>query len=217
MRNVIRGIGCDFGNVNGDFDHAISTATLAEYCDLAQSEVRARIFETSLEDDYDCGRISTKEFLVELRRVLCGPAHVSDQQLAAAWRDIFRRTAENERVLRTVRSISRDVRLVLASNTNELHFEAIAAGWSDLLSWMDDIVLSFRVGARKPSPEFYSAVLEKLGTAPAESLFIDDRADFVQAARNVGMHAIQYVPGLDLAARLGEFHVRLNDDRGVGE
>ena len=216
MSVVIRGIGCDFGNVNGDFDHELAIAALATFSDFAADEIRARIFHTSLEEDFDCGRLSTSKFLSELRQLLRISNQTSDRQLTAAWRDIFRRSAENERVLRIVRSISRDTRLVLASNTNELHFEAIAAGWSDLIAWMDDVVLSCRAGARKPSPQFYATVLDKLGTPPAESLFIDDRPDFVAAASEAGMLGLQYVPGLDLAAVLADYHVRLDDDRGLG-
>lgn len=210
MKRTVRGIACDFGNVNGDFDHAIAITALSVWSPLNVDEIRSRIFASSLEDDYDCGRITTREFLVALRQALAIPACVEDTRLAAAWRDIFCRSANNEHVIATLNRVPPGTRVVLASNTNELHFEAIAEGWADLLDRLDDLVLSFRVGARKPARQFYEAVLKQLGTEPSESLFIDDRADFITAARDCGMQAVHYVAGMDLAAALTELGLVLS-------
>ncbi len=60
-------------------------------------------------------------------------------------------------------------------------------GW---LSRFDVLVWSYQLGIVKPDPEIYRYALEKLGTQPAETLFIDDKAENVDAAVALGMKGI---------------------------
>ena len=60
-------------------------------------------------------------------------------------------------------------------------------GW---LSRFDVLVWSYQLGIAKPDPAIYRYALEKLGTQPAETLFIDDKAENVEAAVALGMKGI---------------------------
>ena len=60
----------------------------------------------------------------------------------------------------------------------------------DWLSRFDVLVWSYQLGIAKPDPAIYRDALEKLGTQPAEMLFIDDRAENVDAAVALGMKGI---------------------------
>jgi putative hydrolase of the HAD superfamily len=57
---------------------------------------------------------------------------------------------------------------------------------------LDCAVLSQEVRLAKPEAEIYEKCLKELGTAPAESLFIDDREVNVTAARNLDIKAIRF-------------------------
>ncbi len=48
------------------------------------------------------------------------------------------------------------------------------------------------LGLMKPNPEIYLAALNIAQKRPAECIFIDDRAQNAEAARQCGMHAIHY-------------------------
>jgi putative hydrolase of the HAD superfamily len=52
------------------------------------------------------------------------------------------------------------------------------------------LVWSYQLGIAKPDPAIYRYALEKLGTQPAETLFIDDKAENVEAAVALGMKGI---------------------------
>lgn len=54
----------------------------------------------------------------------------------------------------------------------------------------DTVVLSGLVGAQKPEPAVFGYLLERIGSRP--SLFIDDRAENVAAARRCGMLGLEY-------------------------
>jgi epoxide hydrolase-like predicted phosphatase len=56
----------------------------------------------------------------------------------------------------------------------------------------DCTVFSCAVGTCKPEPRIYEIALERLGTKPAEAVFIDDRADFIEGAQRLGMHTIRF-------------------------
>jgi FMN phosphatase YigB (HAD superfamily) len=57
----------------------------------------------------------------------------------------------------------------------------------------DVSVFSAEEGVRKPDPEIYERALSRLGVAPAEAVFVDDRLKNVEGARQVGMHALHFV------------------------
>jgi putative hydrolase of the HAD superfamily len=65
------------------------------------------------------------------------------------------------------------------------------APWSELF---DDIVDSHEVGMRKPNPAIYRLSLTRLGATPERSVFLDDVAQNVTAAQQVGMHGVRVDP-----------------------
>lgn len=62
----------------------------------------------------------------------------------------------------------------------------------DWLSRFDVLVWSFQLRMAKPEPAIYRYILKELGTQPEETLFLDDKLINVEAARDLGMQAIQF-------------------------
>jgi putative hydrolase of the HAD superfamily len=56
----------------------------------------------------------------------------------------------------------------------------------------DEQIFSSELRLIKPDPALYRRALEKLGTQPTETVFIDDREENVEGARAVGMKAFRY-------------------------
>ncbi len=63
---------------------------------------------------------------------------------------------------------------------------------SDWIHRFDVLVWSFQLHMAKPDPAIYHYTLQKLGTLPEETLFLDDRLINVEAAQALGMKAIQF-------------------------
>jgi 2-haloacid dehalogenase len=57
---------------------------------------------------------------------------------------------------------------------------------------LDGIVLSSEVKVCKPEPDIYKILLQRYRLQAAESVFIDDRQENVDAARDLGIHAILF-------------------------
>lgn len=56
-------------------------------------------------------------------------------------------------------------------------------------AYFDHLLYSCDLGYAKPSIEYFSGALNRIGIAPEEALFLDDHADNVAAARQAGLHA----------------------------
>lgn len=62
----------------------------------------------------------------------------------------------------------------------------------DWLALFDVLVWSYQLRVAKPDAAIYRYVLEKLGTQPAETLFIDDRPVNVKAANALGIKGVAF-------------------------
>jgi putative hydrolase of the HAD superfamily len=62
----------------------------------------------------------------------------------------------------------------------------------DWLPRFDVLVWSYQLLMAKPDPAIYRHLLKELGTRPEETLFLDDRPVNVEAARALGMKALEF-------------------------
>jgi putative hydrolase of the HAD superfamily len=75
---------------------------------------------------------------------------------------------------------------------------------SAILHMMEDYVVSGFVGCEKPDPEIYQIALKQFGITAESSVFLDDRLNNVEGARNVGIRAIQVTDPYQMRAALIE-------------
>lgn len=85
------------------------------------------------------------------------------------------------------------IRCVLATNQQDHRFAVMRDrfGYRDR---MDSLRPSCEVGAAKPDPTYFTALLEAEGITAAEALFIDDKAPNVAAAESVGIRGAHHDP-----------------------
>jgi len=73
----------------------------------------------------------------------------------------------------------------------------------------DVTVASCEEGVCKPDARIYDITLQRLGTAAAETVFIDDRPDFIKGAEAVGMKTILYDNLEQVKTKLGQLGIEL--------
>jgi putative hydrolase of the HAD superfamily len=179
----------DLGNVVAFFDHQRACRALSDLSapPRTAAEMHGAIFGSGLEQDFDRGRLRAAEFVERLRGWCPG---ASDQALAAAWGNIFR---PNPTVLGALPRLKQaGLRIVLASNTNELHYAWLQHRLPEALALMDATALSFQIGETKPAPAFFDACLRLAGADAAACFFIDDKPEYVAAARRLGIDGLLY-------------------------
>jgi HAD superfamily hydrolase (TIGR01509 family) len=188
----------DFGNVIASFDHRRATRRFARRSELNEAEIFAAIYDGTLEDDFEAGRVTAEEFI---RTAMDGIGYRgSAEDFAREFVDIF--TANDEIIALLPRLTKQGIRLVLASNTNKLHFEFFRAKFAVALRDFHALGVSFEAGARKPHPDFFAHCQRLAGCTPAEALFIDDIHMNIEGARAFGWDAVQYIEFVQLAAEL---------------
>jgi putative hydrolase of the HAD superfamily len=182
-----RAIVFDFGNVIGFFDYRRATTRLAEHSHLSPEEMVTRLFGGGLEDAYESGRLSTAEYVRHVRD-LCG-LRCTEELLRGVYGDIF---WPNVPVCALLPRLKPRYRLLLGSNTNELHALHFRRQFADALKHFDAVVLSYQIGARKPQPAFFEHCRRLAGCAAAECLFIDDLSANVAGAVACGWQGVVY-------------------------
>jgi len=98
----------------------------------------------------------------------------------------------NEPMLRWAKSLTEaGMKIGILSNMGE----DTLAYMRQEFSWLGDFdhhTWSCELGIAKPDPAIYTYTCEKLGVAPAEALFLDDKAENIHAAEAVGLAGIQF-------------------------
>ncbi len=79
----------------------------------------------------------------------------------------------------------------ILSNMGDTVLEVLLATHAWIANF-DVHVWSYQLRIAKPDPAIYRHTLEKLGTKPEETLFLDDRLVNIEAARELGILGIQF-------------------------
>ena len=202
--NSIRTIFFDFGNVIAFFDHERTTRRLQPHTHLPYEQLYKAVYPPKLFNEFEAGRLATADYV---RRAFAEAALTCDE---ACFRLVFADIFEpNHGVCELIPRLAASHRLVLASNTNELHAERFLKTYRSTFGHFQKLVLSHEVGARKPEADFYAHCQQFAGCEPARCLFIDDRADNIAAARRHGWQTVQYTDFdvlLRELARLGVYN-----------
>lgn len=201
----IRSVIFDFGNVIAFFDHMRACNRLAALpgARLSPDEIHDFIFNGPLEGQIDRGEISGADFLKAVSDRLGLRAAPADVE--RAWCDIF---WPNEAVTSMIPKLrAKGYRLVLASNTNELHYRWMRSEYSAVLQNFTKLIVSHEVGFWKPDTRFYERCVEAAACAPSECLYFDDREDLTSTARGLGIQSVTYHPSVDLPGVLGGFGI----------
>ena len=77
------------------------------------------------------------------------------------------------------------------------------------MAWFDGIVVSAHERLVKPDPALFALFLDRFGLSAGDCVFIDDSAANVRAAEALGMAAVHFREGMDLAAAVAALGVAL--------
>ena len=83
------------------------------------------------------------------------------------------------------------LRTAILSNMGDSVLESVLGAFAWIQNF-DVLVWSFELGLAKPDPAIYLETLERLGTEPEETLFVDDKRANVETARALGLRAIEF-------------------------
>lgn len=178
----------DLGNVLIPFDYNIVVEGL-EKVETGLGKKFAELYHQNyhIHRQHEKGELTSGEFV----EIMLGwlEHKMSGEEFCKIYSSLF---TVNEKMIELLPKLKQNYKLVLLSNTNEIHKKY---GWQhyEFIQHFDKLILSHEVGAIKPEPEIYEAV-EQFTQAPAsEHLFTDDIEEYMNAAKEKGWDAVQFV------------------------
>ena len=101
-------------------------------------------------------------------------------------------TSANPTMLRWHRQLKQyGLQTAILSNMGDSVLESIVESFS-WIEHFDVLIWSYQHNLAKPEPAIYELLLERLGTAPEETLFLDDKLENIEAARHLGIRGLQF-------------------------
>lgn len=187
----------DLGKVLVPFDFERGYQALAPHCPYPPGEIPERIRATALVAPFERGEMTPQDFVARLTAEL--EVKLGYEEFCQIWSSIF--LPETLIADAMIAGLHRRYRLVLLSNTNAIHFAMIRENYP-ILRHFDEFVLSYEVGALKPSPRIYEAAIRAARCEPGACFYADDIAEFAEAARQAGIDAVQFLNQEQLAGEL---------------
>jgi putative hydrolase of the HAD superfamily len=195
----------DLGNVLIPFDYNKAIERINKIEDGLGNKF-ARLYASNYEfhRDFERGKISREKFLDKMCEWLEGK--VDSEEFCGIFSDIF---TTNDDVIKLLPVLKKNYKLVLLSNTNEIHEEY---GYShyEFLKYFDKLFLSHKVGAVKPEEKIYRAVESFTGAPSSEHLFIDDIQEYADGAKRCGWDAVRYTDYNSLIDELKARNINLD-------
>jgi glucose-1-phosphatase len=139
-------------------------------------------------EQFETGHLTETQF-IQAAQQYCRPGTTS-LQVITAWNAMLGHFGEEKVLL--LRQLSAQYRLFLFSNTNSIHYRLFQQRFSHQTGLPNIDVLfekayfSHLFGYRKPQPEGFLTIAAQHNLLPAETLFIDDGAIHIEAARQLG-------------------------------
>ena len=142
--------------------------------------------------DFEIGKITVAEFRDSFRQFITTP--VSDAEIDAAWNAMILDIPPHR--IELLKELNNKYNTYLLSNTNAIHTQFIfdylqkTYGLKNLNPLFNKCYYSQDIGMRKPNAEAFEYVLNTHNLNPTKTLFLDDNADNINAAKALGIQAV---------------------------
>jgi glucose-1-phosphatase len=195
----------DLGNVILPFEHRQIAAKLHETSKIQDRFTPDDLFKFLFDRDrglvnpYEEGLMSSVDFFAKLREKY--KLELEFEEFQDIWNIIFEENTEINDIIIYLKN--KGFPVFLLSNTNELHFSYIMERYPIIHS-LDEWILSYEVGAKKPKQKIYDTIFEKTEAMRGEVLYIDDIPEYVEAAQTYGLQGLVFKNAKDIWELLKE-------------
>jgi putative hydrolase of the HAD superfamily len=190
----IESIVFDLGGVIVNLDYGLTIQAFSELAGYDITQQYSQQSQADLFSEFEVGSITATEFRQGLKQLFRFEA--ADKDIDQAWSALIL-AFPTERV-ELIRQLSRQKRIFLLSNINELHLatsdrkftEAMGNSIGTLADQFERAYYSHLVGDRKPNASIFQRVIDENNLDPVSTLFLDDTAHNLLGAQQVGLQTI---------------------------
>ena len=184
-KNRITAVIFDLGRVIVDIDITRLTRLILD--DPTEEDIQRTIINAMTDElmlQFNKGQIQPKDFHAQLAAKY--NLQIPYEQFVHFWCEIF---SPMPGMVDLLSELDGKIKLGLLSDTDPLHWGYLHKT-NPILAIFDKPTLSYQVGTTKPNLPIYLAAAKNVNTPPAQCLYIDDLAQNVKGAVNVGMQGI---------------------------
>ncbi|MBT2451357.1 HAD family phosphatase [Streptomyces sp. ISL-43] len=163
---------------------------------MSSDQVEGVLYTSGLIRRWDLGHDSFTEIHRTVMDRLGYPGSLAELQ------EVWCRAFEPDPQVLQLMDGLRPLHTALLTDNEHLLLDALPQVLPEVGSRFDALLFSCRLGAAKPDPVVFTRALDLMGCAPAEAVFIDDKAANVAAAQELGITAIQFGGAAELGAEL---------------
>jgi epoxide hydrolase-like predicted phosphatase len=206
MISYIKGIIFDFGGVMATFYRPDRFRRLEEQMGMQPDTLSDILWRTGDWRLAEKGIIDDEEYWRRIapRLNLPTPEAIRDFK-----QQMYGDVQADPRMVTLVQRLHARYRTGLLSNTSARDPQRLLGRYG-IDGLFDKVILSAAVSLAKPDPAIYHLALDRLGTAPQSTIFVDDYEPNVRGAAEVGLQAIHFVGYEELIAALQEHGVELS-------
>ncbi len=143
--------------------------------------------------NYETGKINSNDFIFQLKKIALNK-DITNEEIITHWNGILKDIPAHRVDL--LKELSTKYNLILLSNTNEIHINAIfdymqtVFGENVLDANFKKCYYSQEVGLRKPDKEIYEYVLQHENLIPEKCLFLDDKSENLIEPNRLGIQTL---------------------------
>ena len=150
------------------------------------------------------GKLTEKQLLAALSKKYRIPAvklkRLSDEKFLKIMKT-------NKGSLKIAKTLKKNYTTCILSNVTPMHKKH--EHMMEIYSFFDHVVLSCDIGAMKPSPKIFKIALKKLDAKPRECIYIEDREEFLDTPKKLGMNVILFKSANQLRKDLKKHGVKI--------
>ncbi|MFK7953234.1 MAG: HAD family hydrolase [Ekhidna sp.] len=196
MSDLLQGIDAiifDFGNVLIDLDYPRVIRRFSELAKKNEKQIEELVVTDPILQELEIGAVDPAEFRWKVNNLL--GISLMDDDFDDVWNSMLKKVPSDR--MKMLERISEKYNTYILSNSNVIHEIAFdemileATGKESLRDFVKKVYFSHEIGMRKPNQDCYEHVIEDIENYASRMLFLDDRLDNVEAAREAGMKAVQ--------------------------
>lgn len=191
----------DIGGVLIHFNRMKMIEDLADVCRTSADHI-LQFLEEGVNARYETGHLSFDEIYILFEKWV--GKQLSPTAIKKAFCSAFSLNTEIEPLIWKLKKAS--IPLFALSNTCDVHFDYLHKQYP-MLRLFTGFILSYEVGAMKPSPRIFQKAIEKSGFLPSNCFFVDDIPEFTHAAEEFGIVSATFQDAYALESKLIELGV----------
>ncbi|MDK2981340.1 MAG: glucose-phosphatase [Chloroflexota bacterium] len=188
MQTAIKAVIFDMGGVILRTVDPKPREALAKHLGVPRADLEQAIFSGPTSLQSEIGELSD----VEHWETIAALYHQPIESWPQLYNEFFGGDDLDNELVEYIRSLKDKVKVGLLSNAWVNGRQKLVKLYGDFLDIFDVAVFSSEIGLRKPDERAFQAVLDKLGVAAEEAIFVDDFPHNIAGAEQMGLHAVYF-------------------------